>query len=762
MSAVEAAAAGRQAAALSCEITVFTKPDGLMTKIIALDSDGMVHSDGGACALSYGTAERVTVASAGALAALIGRLQPNQAIALGRLRMDLSAKVPVVTKRNLKETPDAIARTGDYINFAPGIPAFAPLDIDLKGMPPEVRTRVDAAGGVWNALCGVLRGLAGTAHVSRASTSSAIWRTDTDPPRPMPGSGGQHFYITVADGADVPRFLDVFADRCWLNGFGWMMIGKAGQMLKRSLVDACVGRPEHLVFEGGPHVVPPLAQDQRARAPVPADGMLLDSAAACPPLFAEQHAVLRELQAKERQRLQPVAAEARAAFEECRAREIARHQGRSEASPADWRAATRACEGYLSSAFPLPFDDPELVGRTVADVLADPVRFEGETMADPLEGVQHGRCKAMVMLRSDGRPVLHSFAHGTTMYSLYHDAEAVRAALEKTRRDQVVTAFAAFRIAADLAPGEYAEIRERVATLSGAGLRVIDAAVKEARQAHDDRRAKEKREREAALRRDQRPQVPLPSPGAERLPIMQMMDRIMSVGPTPALRNMYGAPVYITCRSPVGLHLFGATDTPAPEMPLLTAHDTVTLEHEIERFVEFATPTKAGGLRPAALHDCLVESYRKYADSTCPRVGSVVTLPLVLPDGTLHAPDGLDREFCVVFRVDPALLGQVAAPGRLHGRCGKEGDGLPGRRLAGRCRDRFPGQVHSDRVVPLHYRARTAAGAPVLRPLRRTAEGRKDDGGDDGHRRRDGMQGPGRGVVERSERAAQVAVQHLP
>jgi hypothetical protein len=40
----------------------------------------------------------------------------------------------------------------------------------------------------------------------------------------------------------------------------------------------------------------------------------------------------------------------------------------------------------------LPFDDEELAGVTVADVLADPARFEGATLADPLEGVSYGQC----------------------------------------------------------------------------------------------------------------------------------------------------------------------------------------------------------------------------------------------------------------------------------------------------------------------------------------------------------------------------------
>jgi hypothetical protein len=65
------------------------------------------------------------------------------------------------------------------------------------------------------------------------------------------------------------------------------------------------------------------------------------------------------------------------------------------------KIVTKQCSGILLPALVLPFDDDNLAGKTVADVLADPAAFEGETLADPLEGIEYGRCKAMVMRRED-------------------------------------------------------------------------------------------------------------------------------------------------------------------------------------------------------------------------------------------------------------------------------------------------------------------------------------------------------------------------
>jgi hypothetical protein len=74
--------------------------------------------------------------------------------------------------------------------------------------------------------------------------------------------------------------------------------------------------------------------------------------------------------------------------------------------------ALRHCEGILRPDVELPFDDKEFQGCTVRDVLADPDRFVGATLADPLEGIEYGVCKAKILRRADGSLWIHSFAHG--------------------------------------------------------------------------------------------------------------------------------------------------------------------------------------------------------------------------------------------------------------------------------------------------------------------------------------------------------------
>jgi hypothetical protein len=406
------------------EITVLAKTEGsLLTKRISINPDGSLCSDGSACIMSSGAAERAIFDGLDGFAACISGLRPHEAIALGALRDDLPARVRIVTKDKLNghDAPDLIARTGNHIAYRPGQSALALVDFDTKGMPDAVKQRIEQLGGFWPALVAVLPELKSVGSVFRRSTSAGLNRTDTG--ERLAGSDGAHVFVLIADGADAERFLRALHARCWLHGLGWMMVGAAGQLLERSLVDRMVGAPERLVFEGAPDVQPPLAQDQALRVPEVTAGPAIDSRAVCPDLGVVDQAWLRELRAAEERRLVPASAKARTRYIEGLAErtgcslEFARH------------TVERQCNGILLPGTVLAFDAADLEGVTVADVLADPARFVGATLADPVEGVEYGRCKARVMQRPDGSVWINSFAHGRCTYDLRHDAASVEAEL---------------------------------------------------------------------------------------------------------------------------------------------------------------------------------------------------------------------------------------------------------------------------------------------------------------------------------------------
>jgi hypothetical protein len=545
------------------ELTGIAKSGGALTKRISLASDGSLLSDGSECTMATGTAWRQRWDTLHEFGACITALEPHEAIALGALRGDLPGEVKVVTKSHLEKLNGSgaglIARTADHISYRTGQPALALIDIDCKGMPASVRNLIDEIGGFWPALVEVMPELAHTARVVRSSTSTGISRSDTG--EKLPGSNGLHVFLLVQDGADIERFLRVLHDRCWLAGLGWMMVGAGGALLERSIVDRMVCSPERLVFEGAPVLDPPLLQDLASRQAIAHDGAPLDTVTTCPPLTIVEQSLLRDLRAKDEHRLAPDRAKARSKFVTDQSARIVTRTGCSV--PAARRTVERQCEGVLQSDVELPFDDAELAGCTVADVLATPDRFVGATLADPLEGVAYGRCKAMIMRRSAGEMWVNSFAHGRTTYELRHSAGAIEAALAEAPDDQLAASFVQLAAAGDLTGEEQQRLRDSVAKRSGVGKRTLDQGVKEAREQQDARRRQEQRNQRAAERRDPRPRIGVPTLDATFLPQIGVLNDVLgsSDQAIPPGRDIDGERSRLKMRTLNLLHLLQPTTT---------------------------------------------------------------------------------------------------------------------------------------------------------------------------------------------------------
>lgn len=518
------------------EITAFEKTGGPLTKRISLAPDGSVKIDGNACVMACGEAWRLRIADIDEFATVIEKTKPNQAFAPGTLRADLPERVPVVTKKNLNGQPNTIARTGAFVNYRKQQPGPTLVDYDAKGMPAEIAEEIKRRGGFWPTLVSIVPQLGSAAHLIRNSTSTGLFRTDTG--QRLPGSNGLHVYLWVRDGADSERFLRTMHARCWNAGFGWMMVGAGGQLLERSIIDRMVGAPEHLMFEGGPILVPPVGQDRKSRLPMTVDGPPLDTIAACPPLTTVENAKLRHFKEKWRQRLAPETAKVRAEFVAEQAKHLAQRARISVQAAAE--QVTRQCDGLLLVDVELLFDDEEFAGCTVGDVLNDPGRFEGATLADPLEGIDYGRCVARVMRRDDGTPWIHSFAHGRTIYELKYNYASVRSAMATAIDGDVVKTFVKLAASAELNAEELEKLRKEASERSGSGIRSISQMLRAAEREQTARHREEERRRHLAERSDPRPMLEVPVEDAPWIPQMDTLNDVIgdSTAVHPTLRSI--------------------------------------------------------------------------------------------------------------------------------------------------------------------------------------------------------------------------------
>ena len=100
------------------EITLIKKsdPNPVMSKRVFLNEQGKVCSDGSQCLMAQGIAARAAAETAADLAEHILACGTGQAIALGALRPDLADPAEITTLAKLKDNPDAITRSRDFIN----------------------------------------------------------------------------------------------------------------------------------------------------------------------------------------------------------------------------------------------------------------------------------------------------------------------------------------------------------------------------------------------------------------------------------------------------------------------------------------------------------------------------------------------------------------------------------------------------------------------------------------------------------------------
>ena len=554
--------------------------------------------------------------------------------------------------------PGAIARSRDFIDYQPGAPAWMLIDFDAKGVPPEVAAHIDTMGGVWSALTTVAPGLKDAARVSRASTSSGLSREDTG--EQIADAGGFHFYVQVKDGGDVNRFLHALHDRCWRHGLGWHVIGRSGSLLERSLVDCAVGYGERLCFEGPPVIDPPLQQDTSKREPEVIDGQAIDTLFLGKLSEYEQHLV-REARAVSADKLSSAATEIREGHDRVLAEKIAARAGITK--PSAQRQVRARHRGVLLPNVELDFDDLDAV--TVAEVLADPDKFVGETLADPMEGADYGRCKAKVMRAANGTVVIHTFAHGGGLYHLRHDAVSATAALTEAKAAPagVVDEAMAILAISELEPDELASFALTVANAAGTSVPAVKARIaKEQRE-----RARAQRDADLHAEADGRIVRLRPEPDGELTPTVTFVDELLAsdTSEEPPMRDASGELVEVRVQEPWALHELNSDTTnntaadggdvmKAPAEPALVRLTPVAVNMVIERRVRWLVVTmhkEYFGQLPKSHIDALMQ----LSPSSLPVARAINTAPLISTSGTVIDGAGLDRKTGLVHRIDPLL-----------------------------------------------------------------------------------------------------------
>lgn len=392
---------------LSFTIFTSTEPPRL-TKVFGLDPQGRLTKTT-AATMTTGTAQRATAANLHDLAAQLDALQPAQAVGWGVADAD---RIQIVTADHEAQSPADGAQSRTRRNFTfpkgPGV-----LMLDHDGMPDRQLDRDE----LHRLLVEACPALADAPMLWRPSASAGL----RDPKgSELTGLHRHRLYIPVTDASAIPEAGKRLVALLQAAGLGWHEVGKAGQALKRCLVDASVWQPERLDF-----AAPPILNDgiQRPKETAHVYG---DPAA----LFDLAHIVVtpeQQQRADAHMRasvgaIKDACAAQREAWAAEKAPELAQRRGIpvEKAHAVLVRASQHA---VLMGEYMLICSDGTEV--SVGEVLDNAARWHNARFADPLDPDADRRV-AWVNLRSGGRPYLFTHRHGGIRFELRRQSARVQ------------------------------------------------------------------------------------------------------------------------------------------------------------------------------------------------------------------------------------------------------------------------------------------------------------------------------------------------
>lgn len=397
--------------------TVFTSiTPKLLSKSFCL-TDGKLQKSSSAD-MSEGQARVVTCYDLVEFDDQLTLLTGSQALAYGVAPGHPDAKIRAADKLGLGD----IARTKTFFQFAQA-PGIMMLDHDstIDGIAIEADT-------LYERLIEAVPELATASMLWRVSASSCI---TNDAGETLNGIKGQRLYIAVQDASLIPEAGKALVNRLWAAGMGWIEVGKAGQALKRTLVDHSVWQANRLDFAGPPQLGAGLT---RLR---PASRLFNDSAVLfdlrCIKTDADTIRKATSAQATATSEAKTALLDARTTYIALRAPEMAMRRGISvEAANTIMQRATD--HNVLGGEFELQAQDGSIV--TVGELLDLPTNWHGKNFADPLEPDygSNNRTVARAHLRGGTTPTIRSFAHGGMTYRLMRPCRRIQLAVGQRAR----------------------------------------------------------------------------------------------------------------------------------------------------------------------------------------------------------------------------------------------------------------------------------------------------------------------------------------
>lgn len=399
-----------------CVVT--SEAPAILTKTRKLDpKTGAIISEAGGH-LVRGTAENIIFNSMKEFAQFLDSAKTNQAL-IAATHTGAHDSVRVYSTKEYEKAgkpANAITRTNDNFRRSSEHNGILTLDCDDKRLSKEQ---------FLNAVRSVIP-LDELAYVYTTSSSSWLYVND----ELKDGVKGQRLYIAVDNASLIKEAGEALYDRLWLADHGKYEVSKSGALLDRCIIDkAMFDGGARLDFVGGSHCVEPVTQK---RPPAEYnEGRLLvveKELKPIPQTGAERSRLEAKKQLARAEKADEVKA-AKSAYCEAKGLENLAKQGNVNPTAEQLEQAKsnvlKALEGDdLTGEFVITLaKDKKQI--TVAELLANPDKYDGVATLDPIEPEYHNYSAKGKLYLGDERPTLHSFAHGSKVYRLYKQSRFI-------------------------------------------------------------------------------------------------------------------------------------------------------------------------------------------------------------------------------------------------------------------------------------------------------------------------------------------------
>jgi len=391
---------------VSVLFSLFTSSGDLLGKQYKLSNEGRLQKE----VVAYMESGFVSVESLNSLDDLntiLGRLNPNQALGYGiPMESNVGDQFEITTQKRLPQKKHCIARDSNHFNFSRG-PGILMLDCDSSNdsdaTPYETRqTIIDAVPEIGKA-----------PMLWCPSSSSFITNSKTG--EQYSGLRGQRFYVLVEDSREIPRIGEILFSRLILNGHGYYLISKSGQLLLRTIIDKAVFQAERLDFGSKAVCCSPIFQSLPVNIFWNKESCFLDSSNITS-LSETDTLRLKNIIEKLKNEIKPQQEITRSKYIETSANELVKKQGIPIAEAIE--SIKQAIYGHnLNNDFILYPHGGQPI--TVAEVLTNPLKWNGTRFADPIEpDYRNDPRVSWLNCNKSGPPRLYSHAHGLHSFTL--------------------------------------------------------------------------------------------------------------------------------------------------------------------------------------------------------------------------------------------------------------------------------------------------------------------------------------------------------